>query len=103
MGLLKNKEFRSQRWLDMCLHSGAVSYEYSPNYDTNKDFTKDHGTLLVEYIKQSAYMHYGLIVLDLRKLACEFAKENHVKYPIKWDKDKLSGEGWTRLFSHPPV
>lgn len=54
--------------------------------------------MLVQYLKQAAYMHYGLTILDLRKLAYEFSKINKARYPKKWDDESIAGEGWTRLF-----
>lgn len=78
--------------------SGAKSYEYSPKNNTNKVFSKEQENMMVEYLKPVVYIHYGLVILDLCKPAYDFAKENNIKYLLKWDDEKLVGEGWTRLF-----
>lgn len=78
--------------------SGAETYQYSPNYDTHKVFSEEQERMLVQYLKQAAYMHYGLTILDLRKLAYEFAKINKARCPKKWDDESIAGEGWTSLF-----
>lgn len=79
-------------------YSGAETYNYAPHYDTKKVFTEEQEYILVAYMKQCAFLHYGLTVFNLRKLAYQFAKENKIKYPLKWDDEQLGGEGWARWF-----
>lgn len=79
-------------------NSEAETYNYAPHYDTKKVFTEEQESILVDYMKQCAFLHYGLTVFNLRKLAYQFAKENKIKYPSKWDDEQLAGEGWARWF-----
>lgn len=79
-------------------NSEAETYSYIPHYDTKKVFTEEQESSLVDYVKQCAFLHYGLTLFNLRKLAYQFAKENKIKHPSKWDDEQLGGEGWARWF-----
>lgn len=39
-------------------------------------------------------MHYGLTTIQARKLAYEYAKSLCLKYPAKWEENKMAGREW---------
>lgn len=43
-------------------------------------------------------MHYGLTAIQVRKLAYEYAKSLKLKYPQKWDENKMAGIDWMHGF-----
>ncbi|CAH2084120.1 unnamed protein product [Euphydryas editha] len=43
-------------------------------------------------------MHYGLTTVQIRKLAYEYAKSLNLKYPVKWDENKMAGLEWMRKY-----
>lgn len=43
-------------------------------------------------------MHYGLTIIQIRKLAYEYAKALNLKYPAKWDENEMAGLEWMRKY-----
>ncbi|KAG5864114.1 hypothetical protein JTB14_018087 [Gonioctena quinquepunctata] len=50
--------------------------------------------LLNDYIIKCCKMHYGLTTIQTRKLAYEYAKSLSLKYPAKWEENKMAGKEW---------
>ncbi|CAF4865949.1 unnamed protein product [Pieris macdunnoughi] len=50
-------------------------------------------------------MFYGLTIKECRKVAYGMAKVNGIEIPSSWERDKMSGLGWFRLFKkrHPDI
>ena len=43
---------------------------------------------------EASSIYYGLTLLDLRKLAFEFADANRIPMPQSWENNKVAGEEW---------
>lgn len=74
------------------------NFKYKPKYDINMVFNEKEERELIEYIKHSARLHYGLTTQGIRELAYKYAKLNGKKYPKEWEKGQSAGEGWLRCF-----
>ncbi|KAJ8943837.1 hypothetical protein NQ318_020909 [Aromia moschata] len=57
-------------------------------------FSVEQERALVSYAKKYSDHYYGLNITELRELAYQFGKKIQVKYPSKWDEDKMSGRDW---------
>lgn len=64
----------------------------------NRVFNEEHEKQLVQYCKMSVDLYFGLSTKDLRKLAFQFASQNHLSYPEKWDQVGLATEDWLAAF-----
>ncbi|XP_055910585.1 uncharacterized protein LOC129944949 [Eupeodes corollae] len=69
-----------------------------PNYEINKVFTDAQEQTLIAYLKESAYLFYGLSNIDCRKLAYETALINKIKVPESWTKNQMTGIDWLKGF-----
>jgi hypothetical protein len=52
---------------------------------------------LVEYFKQAATLHYGLMKKKALKLAFQYGKENGVVMPENWEYNESAGNMWLRV------
>ena len=73
-------------------NSGKNKFEYRTNYETQRVFTKEEELLLVQYLKQAARLHYGLSLIEVRKLAYQYAKQNLKKFPTSWNLKEMAGK-----------
>lgn len=98
-GISKSAIFRS-----VSLAKNKEDYRYDPKYAVKKVFSDEEESELVQYIKHCAKLHYGLTLLDVRRLACEYAVANSKPVPL-WEKNKIAGWGWMRYFRarHPDL
>jgi hypothetical protein len=71
--------------------SRTVKFEYKANNSVKQVFNTELEQHLLKYIKQAALMHYGMIKLDVHKLAYQYAAANKLKYPHQWDENILAG------------
>lgn len=78
--------------------SSLPSFEYKHNNDTNKVFTDEEETLLVDYILKASRLNYGLTLKNVRSLAYQFATKNGKKCDPLWDTNKIAGKEWLRTF-----
>lgn len=53
---------------------------------------------LNEYIANCCKMYYGLTIVQVRKLAYEYAKALNLRYPAKWDENQMAGLEWMRKY-----
>ncbi|GFO19550.1 transposase [Plakobranchus ocellatus] len=69
-------------------------------YQTEKKcvFTNEQEKLLLNYVLEASSIYYGLTVLDLRKLAFDFADANKIPMPHSWESNKIAGEEWMVKF-----
>lgn len=67
---------------------------FSSKYSSNQVFTIEEETALNNYITRCSKMHYGLTIIQVRKLAYEYAKANNLHYPQSWDHNKMAGKEW---------
>ncbi|XP_026326754.1 uncharacterized protein LOC113235308 [Hyposmocoma kahamanoa] len=70
-------------------HSKFTSYQV---------FSVEEESQLSEYIQKSSKMHYGLTILQVRKLAYDYAKALKCKYSSQWDEKQLAGIDWMHGF-----
>lgn len=72
-----------------CFNSGLIWLQV---------FTRDQEKALVEYIMKCSNLYYGLSILELRKLAYDFATKSGVKFPACWNASKTAGKDWYYSF-----
>ena len=53
-------------------------------------------TMLCDYLKNSARMHFGLTPIEVRTLAYELGMKNNLKLPENWVEHCMDGEDWLR-------
>ncbi|XP_073956414.1 uncharacterized protein [Choristoneura fumiferana] len=71
---------------------------FSSKYSSNQVFTAEEEIQLNTYILNCSKMHYGLTIVQVRKLAYEFAKAKKLRYPHTWDHNKMAGKDWLDSF-----
>lgn len=71
---------------------------FSSKFTSNQVFTTEEETLLNKYITDCSKMHYGLTIVQVRKLAYEFAKTNQLNYPPSWNNNRMAGKEWLDSF-----
>lgn len=76
----------------------STSRTYQSKFTSYQVFSTEEETQLNEYIKKCSNMHYGLTLLQVRKLAYDYAKALKCKYPPKWDETGSAGIDWTHGF-----
>ncbi|KAK9707647.1 hypothetical protein QE152_g27730 [Popillia japonica] len=68
-------------------------------FDTKtKQDSKEEEASLVQYMKQSSKMAYGLSYVQIRKLAYEYVCKLNKETPAKWKKDQIASVDWLKLF-----
>ncbi|XP_047123036.1 uncharacterized protein LOC124806312 [Hydra vulgaris] len=67
---------------------------FSSKFTSNQVFTAEEETLLNKYIVKCSKMHYGLTMVQVRRLAYEYANVNQLKYPPSWNHNKMAGKEW---------
>lgn len=98
-----SKQFRIprttlRRYYRIALIEGTSVQEIREHLAVKRVFNEEQNKLLVEYIKDAAILQFGLTLKDVRSLAYRFAKANKLKYPSKWDTEKLAGVNWLHGF-----
>ncbi|CAG4960771.1 unnamed protein product [Colias eurytheme] len=48
-------------------------------------------------------MHYGLTIIQERKLAYEYARVNQLRYPPSWNQNKMAGKEWLDIYRRRAV
>lgn len=71
---------------------------FSSKYSSNQVFSAKEEAHLNTYIMKCSKMHYGLTIVQVRKLAYEFAKANRLRYPSNWDHNQMAGKDWVESF-----
>lgn len=61
-------------------------------------FTEEEERILVEYIKRSSDIMFGLDPISVRKLAYECAVLHDIRVPSSWEDNKQAGVEWLNLF-----
>ncbi|CAK1586780.1 unnamed protein product [Parnassius mnemosyne] len=69
-----------------------------PGFTNRQILSKRHEDELGAYLVHMSKMYYGLTVVQLRKVAYQFAKANKMKYPSSWDHSQQAGRDWYRGF-----
>lgn len=62
-----------------------------PNYNVNQIFNSEQEEALKKYLKNCAYLFYGLTNRDYRMLAYETAIINKIRIPESWKKNGRLG------------
>lgn len=78
--------------------SGNREFKYESHIDVKKILNGNDEALLVDYIKTSARLHYGLTKYQVRVLAYQYCKQNERQIPANWEREKRAGRGWLRYF-----
>ncbi|XP_046972441.1 uncharacterized protein LOC124539186 [Vanessa cardui] len=73
---------------------GSSNRTFNSKYTSFQVFSSEEEKLLNDYIIKCCKMHYGLTTIQTRKLAYEYAKSLSLKYPAKWEDDKMAGKEW---------
>lgn len=73
---------------------GTSQRFFRSKYASSQVFSSEEESMLNEYITNCSKMHYGLTLTQVRKLAYEFGKANHLKFPSNWDKNQMAGNDW---------
>lgn len=81
------------------------SVRYTPNYSVRRVFSEQQELELVEYIKTTAKICYGITRSDLMKLGSQLAIKNKVKCPESWFGNEITGADWLSGFlgRHPDI
>ncbi|KAG5893535.1 hypothetical protein JTB14_006069 [Gonioctena quinquepunctata] len=69
-----------------------------PNYNVNQIFNSEQEEALKKYLKNCAYLFYGLTNKDYRLLAYETAVINKIRIPESWKKIKWQAWNDSDLF-----
>jgi len=81
------------------LHRETGSSLLSVGYQSHsKVFNYIREKQLVDYIKNSADMYFGLNPKEVRKLTFEFAVKLELKVPMNWTNNKEAGVDWFSAF-----
>lgn len=67
---------------------------FSSKFTSNQVFTTEEEALLNKYVLKCSKMHYGLTIIQVRKLAYEYARVNQLRYPPSWNQNKMAGKEW---------
>ncbi|XP_008182426.1 uncharacterized protein LOC100162778 [Acyrthosiphon pisum] len=81
--------------LDRETGSSLPSVGYRPH---SKVFNEIHEKQLVNYIKNSADIYFGLSSKEVRKLAFEYTVKQELKIPKNWTRNKEAGVDWFSEF-----
>lgn len=60
----------------------------------NRVFTPEEENVLQDYILQCSKVYFGLVPIEVRKLAYELAIKYKKKFPEKWNENQLAGKEW---------
>ena len=61
-------------------------------------FSEEKEQALVDYIKHSAKIFYGLTTTDVKSLAYDYGNANNISLPIKWHENKSASKDWLISF-----
>ncbi|KAG5877409.1 hypothetical protein JTB14_035647 [Gonioctena quinquepunctata] len=73
---------------------GSSNRTFDSKYTSFQVFFMEEEKLLNDYIIKCCKMHYGIKTIQARKLAYEYAKSLSLKYPVKWEENKMDGKEW---------
>ncbi|XP_046975376.1 MFS-type transporter clz9-like [Vanessa cardui] len=73
---------------------GSSNRTFNSKYTSFQVFSSEEEKLLNDYIIKCCKMHYRLTTIQTRKLAYEYTKSLSLKYPAKWEEDKMAGKEW---------
>ncbi|XP_065160329.1 uncharacterized protein [Atheta coriaria] len=71
---------------------------FTSKFTSNQVFSTEEEALLNNYIIECSKMHYGLTIIQVRKLAYEFAKANQLNFHPSWHHNKMAGKEWLDSF-----
>nr|CAH7729434.1 unnamed protein product [Callosobruchus chinensis] len=75
----------------------------SAGYISQTVFTNEEENILYEYLLVCAASNYGLPTRETRSLTYMRAKKHNKKFSTSWERNKMAGEVWLKLFMerHP--
>ncbi|KAG5874217.1 hypothetical protein JTB14_019192 [Gonioctena quinquepunctata] len=91
---LSTLESRVKKYKNSNDAEGSSNRTFDSKYTSFQVFSTEEEKLLNDYIIKCCKMHYGLTTIQARKLAYEYAKSLSLKYPAKWEENKMAGKEW---------
>lgn len=78
---------------------------FTLKYTVNQIFNKEHEEMLVKYILRCSQINYGMILVQIRKLAYDYAVKLKLKVPDSWTLNITAGNDWLYGFMkrHPTL
>lgn len=76
----------------------AKSIASASKYAAKEIFNSDQEKELASYIEKCSNLHYGLTLVQTRRLAYQYAKKLELNYPPTWETKKEAGVDWSEKF-----
>jgi hypothetical protein len=74
----------------------CFNFEHTARNYVKRVFIATQELELIEYFKQAATLHYGLMKKEALKLVFQYGKENGVFMPENWEYSESAGNMWLR-------
>lgn len=71
---------------------------YHSKFTSLQVFSLEEEARLNDYLTNCSKMHYGLTEVEIRKLAYKYAKALKLRYPAKWNENRMAGLEWMRRY-----
>lgn len=91
---LSTLESRVKKYKSRTDDKTSSNRTFESKYTSVQVFSIEEEKLLNDYIIKCCRMHYGLTVVQVRKLAYEYAKTLNLQYPAIWEENKMAGKDW---------
>lgn len=72
-------------------------YHFVANPNSPLVFNNKQEQMLVEYLKTSSNMNYGLSTKETKRFAYEYAQALKMKIPSQWSKKEAAGKDWLEV------
>lgn len=78
---------------------------FNSKYTVNQIFSKEQEEMLVKYILRCSQINYGMTLVQIRKLAYDYAVKVELKIPDSWKLNLTAGNDWLYCFMkrHPSL
>ncbi|CAI6354301.1 unnamed protein product [Macrosiphum euphorbiae] len=78
---------------------------FNSKYTVNQIFSKEQENMLVKYILRCSQINYGMTLVQIRKLAYDYAVKVTLKIPDSWKLNLTAGNDWLYCFMklHPSL
>ncbi|KAH9643097.1 hypothetical protein HF086_008813 [Spodoptera exigua] len=91
-------ESRLKKFHQQAAAENIPTRAFTSKFTSNQVFSTEEEALLNNYIIECSKMHYGLTIIQVRKLAYEFAKANQLNFHPSWHHNKMAGKEWLDSF-----
>ncbi|XP_030760926.1 uncharacterized protein LOC115886037 [Sitophilus oryzae] len=89
----KNQSIRSVASICKRARTQKEDYRHRPNIVNKRIFSLEQEKLLVDYLKTSSKMCYGLTTVQVKELAYQYAKAQGI-LPKPWKEKKMTSKDW---------